>query len=199
MLGVGLRAGYMYGSPHAGLRLSSGVLIEVPARLRLLARGAVELSLETTAGVAIGTNGSMAVLGDSAEEIFDPDGPDGSGSAPAVPEVFPIAPMFTFGILGSWRISDAFVLKFGIEVPTTLVLAMAEPPFEDVLELTISIDPFLGLSWAVTDWLSIYLVAGAGPALVWVPEDWTSDHYVHEIRVEPHLRGAAGVVFTPWP
>jgi hypothetical protein len=90
-------------------------------------------------------------------------------------------------------------LKFGVEVPVTVVLDMTEPPYQDVLELTASIDPILGFSWTATPWLSVFLVAQAGPALAWVPVSFTADGYEHEVRIEPHLRGTAGVAFTPWP
>jgi len=185
VLGVGLRAGYLWASPHAGLHLASGVLIEIPARYRLYQNGAIQLTLETTAGMVIGTDSGEGRISTLDEETY--------------PEVPTIAPRLDAALMVHWAVTPSLVLKFGLEVPTTLVLAMTEPPVDDVLELTITLAPQVGVSWAATPWLSVFCLAGAGPALVWAPTTFTSDHWDHEVRLDVYLRATAGVVFTPWP
>lgn len=199
ILAVGLRGGYLFASPHGGLRLAHGGLIEIPARLRVLARGSVELSVEICAGLTIG---SVEEPSETSEETDIENARDWGIATidPAlVGSVRPIGPSLSAGLIGSWRLSDQLQLKFGVDLSAIIVMSMAEPPVEDVIELTASLDPFVGITYSPLPWMSVFFVAGAGPALVWAPVDWTADHFEHEIRVEPHVRGAAGLVFTPWP
>lgn len=180
-LGLGLRAGYLWASPHAGFRLASGVLVEVPARLLVHRAGAIEIAVTSTPGLVVGTDRRISTIGED-----------------VAPELSVLAPRLDVGVLVSWPLSPTLVLKLGVEVPATLVLAMPEPPVADALELTIAFSPVVGLAWAATGWLTLFVHAAAGPALVWAPTAWTSDGWAHEVRVDGSLRATAGVVFTPW-
>ena len=180
-LALGLRAGYLYGAPHAGIRLAEGALIEIPLRTRLLARPGLELSLEATAGVAVGTDGRLSTLH---------DGFAGQVSA--------IAPTVEVALLGTWLVAPGLALKFGVDVPAVLVIATVDRPLDDALELTVALAPSLGLAWQATPWMSLFVAVRAGPALAWVPVGWSSERYDREVRVEPHLRAFGGLAFTPW-
>lgn len=191
-LGVGLQVGYLFGLPTGGIQTASAVQITLPTRLSLLRRRTLELVLDIAAGVVVSLDHRLSAI------TYDPDDSDATGLIPQ-DQLRPIGTQLSVGATISWMLNRSILLKFGLQIPATLVLDMVERPYEDTWELAVPFAARVGVAWRARPWLGLFAVVDAGPSLVVTPSAWSSEGYERDVGVDVFLKASAGITFAPWP
>lgn len=191
-LGVGLQVGYLYAVPTGGFQMASGVQITLPTRLTLLRRPTLEFVLDIAAGIVVSLDHRLSLI------TFDPEDPEATGLVPQ-DQLRPIGTQLSVGATVSWLLNQSIVLKFGLQIPATLVIDMTERPYDDTWELAVPFAARVGIVWRALRWLGLFAVVDVGPSLVVTPSEWSSDGYERDVGVDVFLRASAGITFAPWP